>query len=96
MNFLCIYLDEKRGGGCTYACIYILEHIVSFYYRTAKWMFTKLGRDEVLMVPYKCCCFSARSVQGRIQGGAKIGHGGSPSSMNFFFRLEGHSNKPIA
>ena len=39
-------------------------------------MFTKLGRDEVLMVPYKCCCFSARSVQGRIQGGAKIGHGG--------------------
>ena len=36
----------------------------------------KLGRDEVLMVPYKCCCFSARSAQGRIQGGAKIGHGG--------------------
>ena len=36
----------------------------------------KLGRDEVLMVPYKCCCFSARSAQGRIQGGAKIGYGG--------------------
>ena len=36
----------------------------------------KLGRDKVLMVPYKCCCFSARSAQGRIQGGAKIGHGG--------------------
>ena len=36
----------------------------------------KLGRDEVLMVPYKCCCFSARSAQGRIQGGTKIGHGG--------------------
>ena len=36
----------------------------------------KLGMDEVLMVPYKCCCFSARSAQGRIQGGAKIGHGG--------------------
>ena len=35
----------------------------------------KLGMDEVLKVPYKCCCFSARSVQGRIQGGAKIGHG---------------------
>ena len=34
------------------------------------------GIDEVLKVPYKCCCFSARSVQGRIQGGAKLGHGG--------------------
>ena len=56
--------------------IYIWEHIVSLYHRTAEWMFTKLGRDEVLMVTYKCYCFSARSVQGRIQGGAKIGHGG--------------------
>ena len=36
----------------------------------------KLGMDEVLKVPYKFCYFSARSVQGRIQGGAKIGHGG--------------------
>ena len=36
----------------------------------------KLVRDEVVMVPYKCCCFSARSAQGRIQGGAKIGHEG--------------------
>ena len=36
----------------------------------------KLGRDEVLMVPYKCCCFSARSPKGQIQGGAKLGHGG--------------------
>ena len=36
----------------------------------------KLGMNEVLKVPYKCCCFSARSAQGRIQGGAKIGHGG--------------------
>ena len=36
----------------------------------------KLGRDEVLMVPYKCSCFLARSAQGQIQGGAKIGHRG--------------------
>ena len=40
------------------------------------WIWMKLGRDEVFMVPYKCCCFSNKSAQGRIQGGAKIGHGG--------------------
>ena len=72
--------------------VYVWEHIVSLYYRTALWMFMKLGRDEVLMVPYKCYI----SVQGRIQGGAKIGHGESPSSTNFFFRLEDYSNKPNA
>ena len=33
----------------------------------------KLDRDEVLVVPYKGCLFSARSAKGRIQGGAKIG-----------------------
>ena len=35
----------------------------------------KLGRDEVLMDPYKCCCLSGRSAKGRIQGGVKICHG---------------------
>ena len=51
-------------------------HIFNFFSRTAWWILMKLGRDEVLMVPYKCCCFSYRSAQGWIQGGAKIGHGG--------------------
>ena len=46
-------------------------HIFNFFFRTAWWILTKLGRDEVLMVPHKCCCFSARSVKGWIQGGAK-------------------------
>ena len=76
--------------------VYVWEHIVSLSYRTARWMFTKVGKDEVLMVPHKCCCFSARSIQGRIQGRAKIGNGGSPSSTNFFFRPGGYSNKPNA
>ena len=71
-------------------------YIFDFFSRTAWWILMKLGMDEVLKVPYKCCCFSARSVQGRIQGGAKIGHGGSASSGNFFFRPEGYSNKPNA
>ena len=38
-------------------------------------MFTKLGRDEVLMTPHMQLGVSARSAQGRIQSGAKIGHG---------------------
>ena len=55
----------------------------------------KLGMDEVLKVPYKCCCFTklgrdkvlmtphicivtwAKPAKGWIQGGAKIGPGGS-------------------
>ena len=74
MNFLCIYLGEK--GVVALMHVYVLEHIVSLYYRTALWMFTKLGRHEMLMFPYNCCCFSARSPQGRIQGGAKRGQGG--------------------
>ena len=61
-------------------------HIFNFFSRTSWWILMKLGRDEVLMVPYKCCCFSARYAQGGIQSGTKIGHGGSPSSRNFFFR----------
>ena len=40
-------------------------------------MFAKLGRDEVLMAPHMHLGVSVRSAQERIQGGAKIGHGGS-------------------
>ena len=68
-------------------------HIFNFFSRTAWWILMKFGRDEVLMVPYKCSCFLARSAEGRIQGGAKKGQRGSPSSRNFF-RPEGYSDKP--
>ena len=37
--------------------VYVWEHIFNLYYRTDQWMFTNVGRDEVLMVPYKCCFF---------------------------------------
>ena len=33
MIFLCIYSGEKGGGALMY--VYVLEHIVSLYYRTA-------------------------------------------------------------
>ena len=62
----------KEGGGALMH-VYVWEHIVSLYYRTTWWIFTKLGRDEVLMVQHLCLGFSANSAQGWIQGGAKIG-----------------------
>ena len=73
MNFneLSMYLFRQKKGGGALMHVYVWEHIISLYYRTGLWMFTKLGKDEVLMVPYKCYCFLARSVQERIQGKAK-------------------------
>ena len=70
MYFLCIYLGEKKGGGALMH-VYVWEHIVSLYYRTAKWMFRKLGRDEVLMAQYMHKDVLAISAYGRIQGEAK-------------------------
>ena len=51
-NEFSIYLFtrlKKKGGGGALTHVYVWEHIVSLYYRTAEWMFTKLGRDDVLM-----------------------------------------------
>ena len=45
-------------------------HIFDFS-RTAWLILMKLGRDEVLRVPYKFCCLAAKSAQGWIQGGPK-------------------------
>ena len=47
-----------------------LEHIISLSYRTTLLMFTKLDRDEVLVVTHLCMGFSANSTQGQIQGRA--------------------------
>ena len=35
MNFLCIYSDERGGGGFAQMHVYVWEHIASLYYRTA-------------------------------------------------------------
>ena len=57
MNFLCIYLGEGMG---TLMHVYVWEQKVVFPTEPLDgYKFTKLGRDEVLIVPYKCCCFSA-------------------------------------
>ena len=70
MNFLNIYLGEKRGG-VALMHVYVWELIVSLYYRTAKWMFTKLGRDEVRMARHMHSDVLAISAQGQIQVEAK-------------------------
>ena len=58
-------------------------------------MFTKLGRDEVLMALHMHKDVLAIFAQGADPGRGKIGHWeGSPSSKNFF-RPEGYSNKRI-
>ena len=85
----------KEGGGALMH-VYVLEHIVSLCYRTTQWMFTKLGRDEVLMAPHYWPDFSANPAQEWIQGGAKIGQWGVPSPKECFFRLEGYRDKANA
>ena len=64
--------------------LYVWENIASLYYRTAQWMFTKLGRDEVLMARHMHKDVFAIFAQGWIQGEAKYVTGVSPSSKNFF------------
>ena len=66
-----------------------LDYYIFNFSRTAWWSLMKLGRDEVLTNPHKCCCFSIKSVQGRGQNRSR--GWGSPSSKNF--RPEGYSSK---
>ena len=52
----------KEGGALMH--VYVLEHIVSLCYRTPRWMFTKLGRNEVLMALHLWLDVSANPAQG--------------------------------
>ena len=78
MGCLYILLFHDRNtpkGETVLSSVVVNFHIFNFFSITARLILIKLGRDEVLMVPYKFCCLSARSAQGRIKGGAEIGHG---------------------
>ena len=46
---LYLFIKVKKGGALVH--VYVWEHIVSINYRIAIWIFTKLGRDKVLMTP---------------------------------------------
>ena len=90
MNFY-LFIEVKKGGGAL-VHVYVLEHIVSLNYRIAWWIFTKLGRDKVLMTPHICI-----DSLGQIHPGVDPGRGqnrsrGFPSPKNFIFRPEGYSN----
>ena len=52
--------------------VYVLEYIISLSYRTTVWTFTKLDRDEVLIITHLFIGFSANSTQGRIRGGGQF------------------------
>ena len=94
-------MKERGGGGGGVTLldvlvhINVLEHIVCLCFRTAWWLFMKLGRDEVLMAPHFLLDFFANPAQRWIQGGAKIGQWGV-RSPDCFFRLEGYSYKANA
>ena len=51
----------RKGGGVALMHVYVSEHKVSPYYRTAWRMFMKLGRDVVLMAPHMHLGVLARS-----------------------------------
>ena len=59
--------------------VYVWEHIVSLSNRTAQWMLTKLGRDEVLMAAHMMLrCFGhirARADQGHSKTRSRGGGG---------------------
>ena len=74
MNFY-LFIKVKKGGGAL-VHVYVWEPRVGLYYRIVSWIFTKLGRDKVLMTPHICIDFWAKSAEGWIQGRAKIGHRG--------------------
>ena len=82
------YVERKGGGSFSY--------IFCFFSRTTWQIFMKLGRYEVLMVPYKCCCFSSRSVNRWRHHRQKYVPEGTPSLTNFFFRTEACFDKPKA
>ena len=56
-------------------------------------IFTKLGRDKVLMTPHIVIDLSVKSAQGRIQGRAKIGYGGPLLQRTYLDRKATATNR---
>ena len=69
MNFLSIYLG-KKGGGCTYACIYMGTHSQPLLQNHLMDVY-ELSRDKGLMARHMHIDVLAISAQGQIRGEAK-------------------------
>ena len=73
-NFIPTKFHKHPSSGSAVKADYVCSHIynvVSLCYRTSWRMLMKLGRDEVLMVPYKCCCFRPDPPRGVSRVGQK-------------------------
>ena len=68
MNFYLI-IKVKTGGGGALVPVYNWEHIVNLNYRITWWIFTKLGKDKVLVTPQICIDFWAKSARGGSRAG---------------------------
>ena len=66
---------------------------VSLNYRIAWWIFTKRGREKVILTPHICIDFWVKSVKAWIQGRAILGQWGAILQRTSS-ELEGYSNKP--
>ena len=92
MIYLFIYLGEKKGGALVY--VYVLEHMVSLNYRIVWWLFTKLGRDKVLMTPAHFYWLMGQINPPRVDPGQ--GHNSSTRGLlqrTSSSELEGYSKK---
>ena len=66
----------KEGGG-SLMHVYVLNYIVSLCYRTTWWMFTKLGRVEVLVALHLWLDFGQTLPRGGFRAGQKYVNEGS-------------------
>ena len=66
--------------------VYVLEHRVSLIYRITLWIFTKLGRNKVLITPLICIDFWANSTKGWIQGAGHNRSRGVPVSKELLLQ----------